>query len=51
MNMSFPKIGKELNKKDHTTIMYGVEKIEKEVSHNTDLQKKLTAIKEKLYLN
>jgi chromosomal replication initiator protein len=51
MNMSFPKIGKELNKKDHTTIMYGVEKIEKEISRNTDLQKKLTAIKEKLYLN
>lgn len=51
MNMSYPKIGKELNKKDHTTIMYGVEKIEKEITKNTDLQKEITAIKEKLYLN
>lgn len=51
MNMSFPKIGKELNKKDHTTIMYGVEKIEKEITKNLELQKELTAIKEKLYLN
>jgi chromosomal replication initiator protein len=51
MNMSFPKIGKELNKKDHTTIMYGVEKIEKETTKNIELQKELSAIKEKLYLN
>ena len=51
MNMSFPKIGKELNKKDHTTIMYGVEKIEKEITKNVELQKELSAIKEKLYLN
>jgi chromosomal replication initiator protein len=51
LNMSFPKIGKELNKKDHTTIMYGVEKIEKEITKNIDLQKDIAAIKEKLYLN
>jgi chromosomal replication initiator protein len=51
MNMSFPKIGKELNKKDHTTIMHGVSRIEKEIGRNTDLQKELVRIKEKLYLN
>ena len=51
MNMSFPKIGKEMNKKDHTTIMHGVSRIEKEISRNTDLQKELLKIKEKLYLN
>ena len=51
LNMSFPKIGKELNKKDHTTIMHGVSRIEKEIGRNSDLQKELTQIKEKLYLN
>lgn len=51
LNMSFPKIGKELHKKDHTTVMYGVEKIEKEIIKNTDLQHEISAIKEKLYLN
>lgn len=49
MNLSFPKIGKELNKKDHTTIMHGVKKIEKEIATNDDLQKELAILKEKLY--
>jgi len=51
MNMSFPKIGKELNKKDHTTIMHGVGRIEKDIVKNDSLQKEIKAIKEKLYLN
>jgi len=50
MNLSFPKISKELNKKDHTTIIHGVDKIEKEIGVNSDLQKELTLIKEKLYI-
>ena len=50
MNLSFPKISKELNKKDHTTIIHGVKKIEKEIGVNSDLQKELTLIKEKLYI-
>lgn len=49
MNLSFPKIGRELNKKDHTTIMHGVGKIEKEIGNNDELKKQLTMIKEKLY--
>ena len=50
MNLSYPKIGRELNKKDHTTVMHGVEKIEKEIGVNDDLKKELTLIKEKLYI-
>ena len=50
MNLSFPKIARELNKKDHTTIMYGVNKIEKELSVNNELKNGLTIIKEKLYI-
>ncbi len=34
---SFPKIGTEFGGKDHTTIMYSVEKIEKEMKENQDL--------------
>jgi len=51
MNLSYPKIGRELNKKDHTTIMHGVTRIEKEIVKNSELQKELSAIKEKLYKN
>ncbi len=49
MNLSFPKIGRELNKKDHTTIIHGVNKIEKGIASNEELKKELTMIKEKLY--
>jgi chromosomal replication initiator protein len=50
MNLSYPIIGRELNKKDHTTVMHGVQKIEKEIGVNDDLKKELTLIKEKLYV-
>ena len=49
MNLSYPIIGRELGKKDHTTIMHGVGKIEKEIGTSDDLKKELTIIKEKLY--
>lgn len=48
LNLSYPKIGQHLNKKDHTTVIYGVEKIEKEIGRDDELQKQLTLIKEKL---
>lgn len=50
MNLSYPKISHQLNKKDHTTIMHGVGKIEKEIGVNENLKKELTLIKEKLYI-
>ena len=49
MNLSYPIIGRELGKKDHTTIMHGVGKIEKEIGINENLKKELMMIKEKLY--
>ncbi len=49
MSLSYPKIGRELNKKDHTTIMHGVGKIEKEIARNDELRQELTLIKEKLH--
>ncbi len=50
LNYSFPRIGKELGGKDHTTIMHGVEKIAKQIKRDTQLQNELSAIKEKLYI-
>ena len=49
MNLSYPIISRHLNKKDHTTIIYGVEKIEKEVARDTELHKELMSLKEKLH--
>ena len=34
--MSFPKIGDEFGKRDHTTVMHGYNKIEKEIRENSN---------------
>ncbi|MFH1749768.1 MAG: chromosomal replication initiator protein DnaA [bacterium] len=49
MNYSFPRIATFLGKKDHTTIMHGCEKIEKEAQNSPSLQSDLAKIKEALY--
>lgn len=49
LSFSYPKIGKELGGKDHTTIMHGVNKIEKELARNANIQYDLTKLKERLY--
>jgi len=49
LNYSFPKIGKELGGKDHTTIMHACNKIGKELQINDVLKHELNNIKEKLY--
>ena len=50
LHLSFPKIAKELGRKDHTTAIHSVEKIEKESKINIDLKKAITDITEKLYV-
>jgi len=49
MSLSYPKISQHLNKKDHTTIIWGVEKIEKEIARDEELHQQLTQLKEKLH--
>lgn len=49
MNLSYPKISRHLNKKDHTTIIHGVEKIEKEMARDDELHKQLAKLKEQLH--
>ena len=44
-NESFPKLAIEFGGKDHTTVMYSVEKIEKEIKVNKDLANIIEKIK------
>ena len=41
-------IGKYINKKDHTTIIHGVNKIEDELKNNDELASKVETIKKKI---
>lgn len=48
LHLSFPKIAHELGRKDHTTAIHSVEKIEKELHFDTLLKENVKEIKEKL---
>lgn len=45
---SLESIAKMLNKKDHTTILHGVKKIESEMNTNPDIKNKIDIIKKKM---
>ena len=45
---SFPKIGEAFSGRDHTTIMHGCEKIEKELKANDELKKAISDLKQAL---
>ena len=47
-DISLQNIGKILNKKDHTTIMHGINKISEEITRDEDLKNKIDIIKKKL---
>jgi chromosomal replication initiator protein len=49
LHLSFPKIARELGRKDHTTAIHSVDKIEKEVNYDTEIKTAIHEIKEKLY--
>jgi chromosomal replication initiator protein len=49
LHLSFPKIARELGRKDHTTAIHSVEKIEKESRTDTDISTAISEIKERLY--
>jgi chromosomal replication initiator protein len=50
LHLSFPKIARELGRKDHTTAIHSVEKIEKESARDADLRAAIAEIKERLYV-
>ncbi len=47
LGMSTPKIALEVGVKDHTTVMHGIKKIEKDLKLNFSLRDQINAIKEK----
>lgn len=49
LHLSFPKIAHELGRKDHTTAIHSVDKIEKELSYEGTLKQNVSELKERLY--
>ncbi|MBU2472622.1 chromosomal replication initiator protein DnaA [Patescibacteria group bacterium] len=49
LNSSYPFIGEKLGGRDHTTVMYACQKINKEIENNESLQHEINLIKERLY--
>jgi len=50
LHMSFPKIARELGRKDHTTAIHSVEKIEKELSYNGEISQHISELRGRLYV-
>jgi len=50
LHLSFPKIATELGRKDHTTAIHSVEKIEKAIKLDYAIRQQVTEIREKLYV-
>jgi len=49
LHLSFPKIARELGRKDHTTAIHSVDKIEKESRIDASMRMAISEIKEHLY--
>lgn len=49
LHLSFPKIATELGRKDHTTAIHSVEKIEKSIKLDFLIREQVAEIREKLY--
>jgi chromosomal replication initiator protein len=50
LHLSFPKIASELGRKDHTTAIHSVEKIEKAIKLDFLIREQVSSIREKLYV-
>lgn len=50
LHLSFPKIAVELGRKDHTTAIHSVEKIEKALKLDHIVRQQITEIRDKLYV-
>lgn len=49
LHLSFPRIATELGRKDHTTAIHSVEKIEKSIKIDTIIRQQIASIRERLY--
>jgi chromosomal replication initiator protein len=48
LHLSFPKVARELGRKDHTTAIHSVDKIEKEQAFDQEVRAAISSIKERL---
>lgn len=49
LHLSFPKIAHELGRKDHTTAIHSIDKIEKELAYEGQIKQHVSELKERLY--
>lgn len=49
LHLSFPKIAHELGRKDHTTAIHSIEKIQREMSYESPIRQYVNELKERLY--
>jgi chromosomal replication initiator protein len=49
LHLSFPKIAHELGRKDHTTAIHSIEKIERELGYDGSIKQYVSELKERLY--
>ena len=45
---SLPRIGKEFGGKDHTTVLHAIDKIEKQLDTDSELQNEINSLKKDL---
>ena len=50
LHLSFPKIAQELGRKDHTTAIHSIDKIEKSIKLDLLIREQVAEIREKLYV-
>ena len=46
---SLPQIGAVLGGRDHTTVMYSIDKITSDIESKSDLRKRVVSVKQQLY--
>jgi chromosomal replication initiator protein len=49
LQLTLPQIGESLGGRDHTTVMYGVEKITQAIDSDDNIRREVLAIRERLY--
>jgi chromosomal replication initiator protein len=49
LHLSFPKIAHELGRKDHTTAIHSIEKIQREMTYESPIRQDVNELKERLY--
>jgi chromosomal replication initiator protein len=49
LQLTLPQIGDSLGGRDHTTVIYGVDKITQSIDNDDNIRREVLAIRERLY--